>query len=1497
MERINVAVRARPLSSEDAKSSPWRISGNSILFANPTTKFEFDRIFSEDCRTVDVYESRTKAIVSAAIGGFNGTVFAYGQTNSGKTHTMRGSSVEPGVIPLAVHDLFDKIQQETDREFLLRMSYMEIYNEEINDLLAPEHRRLQIHESIERGIFVAGLKEEIVTSPKQVLEFMDFGEAHRHIGETNMNLHSSRSHTIFRMIIESRDKVEDELSESSCDAVRVSVLNLVDLAGSERAAKTGAEGVRLKEGSHINKSLMTLGTVIKKLSEGAESQGGHVPYRDSKLTRILQPALGGNANTAIICNITLAQIHADETKSSLQFASRALRVTNCVHVNEILTDAALLKRQKKEIEELRAKLQGSHSEHLGDEILNLRNTLLQSELERERIALELEEEKKAQAERDKMLQVQAKKIQNLSSMVISSSRDEVPYYHKKEKRRDTWCPGKLPKKMMNELPSTIPTQASAMKPVVRSERERGPLLPFEELVNDNTSNACNQERDRKSVSFCDFGLPDQRSLMHVTSRKKASNRKKSLPMESVELTEVKAEYEKLLMEFEAERTTNEIQIDYLTRRLADALDNEHKIKYTSDTDKSSMEIEAILVIKQLQEKISVLEMEKEKASSLENLDPVVDLETEKDKDAIDKYEKLYKELLVAQEEAHLAHQQLTSSMDEDSEALAKLSTNIQEITFEIQQSKALFESEHFQNHSALSDLIAEVRSFSSHDFAQIKRLLGDYEKVHSCMKAKVDELECEKISVLEMEKASSLQNLDSVVELEKQKDKYEELYMELLAAKEDANYAHQQLTSLMDEDSEALAKISTNIQEITFEIQHSKPLVESISISITSMMDEHLQSCSALSDLISDIGSFSSHDITQIKRLLGDYEKLHSCMKLKIAELEHEKMENLDSDKYASNKHEEVYMELLASQEDTKLAHQQLTLSMDEDSEALTKLSTNIEEITFDIQQSKTLVDSITSMMDEHLQSCNTLIDDVRSFSSHDFTQMKTLLCDYEKLHSCMKAKVEELEHEKLLMCNQSEDLQKRLEEACLSGENSSQALTELSERYETETNELITEIRTLENEIGHLSTSVLAKEKESMRKDLEKTKAKLKETESKLRNTIQEKTKLEGEKASAEREIKRLHSQKMILERDMNKRESRRDSVLDRSSNIFEPRKGKGLVNHVDQEEYRKLEVLAFDMERTIVSLEEQLATANDESQQAVIRSESLVQEVEELSDKLEYSNSELERFEEMVSSLRANLEEAAIKNQNADSSISMLMEEKEEMAMQLTDALLAIEEERAIWSTTQKASIEAIESKSKSYNAEIALLTDKMSEVRNELEACRETYNIINEKLAVSEEKVEVEKSCSMEKSLEIDRLKNDLILLDDQKKTSEDKLLNQIVEITKERKELVAQIEEQQLLMETCNDKLLNAKAKVEELTMKLSTLEAKTHSGNIEKAKLRMRLNGAQTRLDGMRVRCKEEMEEKEFMNKKFEEATNKLKEQLVCCRTENMNLKKHLLLKE
>ncbi|KAF2324234.1 hypothetical protein GH714_010965 [Hevea brasiliensis] len=303
----------------------------------------------------------------------------------------------------------------SDREFLIRVSYMEIYNEEINDLFAVENQKLQIHESLE---------EEIVNNAEQVLELIATGEVNRHFGETNMNIRSSRSHTIFRMVIESKGKDSNSSTNySSSDAIRVSVLNLVDLAGSERIAKTGAGGVRLKEGKHINKSLMALGNVINKLSDGPK-QRGHIPYRDSKLTRILQPALGGNAKTSIICTIAPEEVHIDETKGTLQFASRAKRITNCAQVNEILTDAALLKRQKLEIEELRKKLQGSRGEVLEQEILKLRNEMLKYELEREKLEMQLEEERKSHKERDQCIREQQMRIDNLSNLVTFPECDK-----------------------------------------------------------------------------------------------------------------------------------------------------------------------------------------------------------------------------------------------------------------------------------------------------------------------------------------------------------------------------------------------------------------------------------------------------------------------------------------------------------------------------------------------------------------------------------------------------------------------------------------------------------------------------------------------------------------------------------------------------------------------------------------------------------------------------------------------------------------------------------------------------------------------------------------------------------------------------------------------------------------------------------------------------------------------------------------------------------------
>lgn len=222
---------------------------------------------------------------------------------------MMGYDDMPGIIPLTVQEIFDQIQNTDDREFLVRIGYIEIYNERIYDLLTDKKTECtKIHEL--NGDINVNQQEFVAISENQILEHYEKGNKIRRTGETNMNERSSRSHTIFRITIESREagKTDDEC------AVQVSNLNLVDLAGSERANQTKSEGERLKEGGHINRSLLALGNVIRDLS-GDASNGSYVNYRDSKLTRILSASLGGNALTSIICTVTPAAL--EETYSTL----------------------------------------------------------------------------------------------------------------------------------------------------------------------------------------------------------------------------------------------------------------------------------------------------------------------------------------------------------------------------------------------------------------------------------------------------------------------------------------------------------------------------------------------------------------------------------------------------------------------------------------------------------------------------------------------------------------------------------------------------------------------------------------------------------------------------------------------------------------------------------------------------------------------------------------------------------------------------------------------------------------------------------------------------------------------------------------------------------------------------------------------------------------------------------------------------------------------------
>ncbi|GBG26186.1 Kinesin-related protein 11 [Hondaea fermentalgiana] len=315
-------------------------------------QFVFDRVFGMEETNATLYEETMRDLVISSMEGKHCAAFAFGPTSTGKTFSMQGTAEHPGVIPRAVHDVFSYVGEHQTREFLLRASYLEVYNESINDLFEPASTNLRVFEDPKRGPQVQNLEEKIVVSPDQVFALISAGEAQRKVGCTDYNKQSSRSHTIFRLVIESKAKSEDGDTRGPA---RVATLNLVDLAGSESAQNVQSK-MRRQEGSHINKSLLTLTNIIYKLSDGAATKGQHIPYRDSKLTRILQSSLQGNSRISIVCTCTPWEGAREETLSTLRFATRAKKVSRSVQVNEVLDERALLVQYKREIAELRQKL-------------------------------------------------------------------------------------------------------------------------------------------------------------------------------------------------------------------------------------------------------------------------------------------------------------------------------------------------------------------------------------------------------------------------------------------------------------------------------------------------------------------------------------------------------------------------------------------------------------------------------------------------------------------------------------------------------------------------------------------------------------------------------------------------------------------------------------------------------------------------------------------------------------------------------------------------------------------------------------------------------------------------------------------------------------------------------------------------------------------------------------------------------------------------------------
>nr|XP_016933239.1 kinesin-like protein KIF3A [Drosophila suzukii] len=369
IENVRVVVRTRPMDKNELSAGALSaISVDKINRAitvmkpnatanEPPKTYYFDNVFDGGSNQMDLYVDTARPIVDKVLEGYNGTILAYGQTGTGKTYTMSGNPDSPqtkGIIPNAFAHIFGHIAKaKENQKFLVRVSYMEIYNEEVRDLLGKDvGKSLEVKERPDIGVFVKDLSGYVVHNADDLENIMRLGNKNRAVGATKMNEESSRSHAIFSITVE-----RSELGEGGVQHVRMGKLQLVDLAGSERQSKTQASGQRLKEATKINLSLSVLGNVISALVDGKST---HIPYRNSKLTRLLQDSLGGNSKTVMCATISPADSNYMETISTLRYASRAKNIQNRMHINEEPKDA-LLRHFQEEIARLRKQLEEGSS--------------------------------------------------------------------------------------------------------------------------------------------------------------------------------------------------------------------------------------------------------------------------------------------------------------------------------------------------------------------------------------------------------------------------------------------------------------------------------------------------------------------------------------------------------------------------------------------------------------------------------------------------------------------------------------------------------------------------------------------------------------------------------------------------------------------------------------------------------------------------------------------------------------------------------------------------------------------------------------------------------------------------------------------------------------------------------------------------------------------------------------------------------------------------------
>ncbi|KAK4352319.1 hypothetical protein RND71_027837 [Anisodus tanguticus] len=604
--------------------------------------FTFDYVFgSGGYPSSRIFDECVAPLVDALFQGYNGTVLAYGQTGSGKTYTMgtnyNGEEQTGGVIPMVMNTIFSRAEDmKESTEFLIRVSFIEIFKEEVFDLLdqnaiafckadgatkptgGAARIPIQIRETVHGGITLAGVMEAEVRTKEEMASFLLRGSVARATGSTKMNSQSSRSHAIFTISLEQkRANCSNGSTNDDGDDILCAKLHLVDLAGSERAKRTGADEMRLREGIHINKGLLALGNVISALGDDKKrKEGAHIPYRDSKLTRLLQDSLGGNSKTVMIACVSPADTNAEETLNTLKYANRARNIQNKAVVNRDPM-AAQMQRMRSQIEQLQAELlyvrgeSGAPFEELQIlknkiYLLEASNAELQKEVKERRISCEQLTQRAidAQVERDRLI------------LKIESSKNGRPWNEIDNSDQDLDLVKKYVSKIQELEAELLHLQSSS------NSKHGEPVdylgLDYGELL---SKGSCSEDSDIKSVDTSGEAEVEEKELEHSSLQEKLDMELKELDKKleqkeaemkrfaTVDTSVLKQHYEKKVHELELEKKALQKEIESLQRNLSNISSN-------SDESAQKLKQDYLQKLNLLESQVAVLKKKQDAQSQL-----------------------------------------------------------------------------------------------------------------------------------------------------------------------------------------------------------------------------------------------------------------------------------------------------------------------------------------------------------------------------------------------------------------------------------------------------------------------------------------------------------------------------------------------------------------------------------------------------------------------------------------------------------------------------------------------------------------------------------------------------------------------------------------------------------------------------------------------------------------------------------------------------------------